>query len=367
MNLSLKFRLAALVAMATAVIGAVSAWAIWTTAESGARERTDAMLRSPGRRLTERTGWNTDWRRFDQSLALVFGDDWKRTGICRVVGSGPRFPVYYESDNWPEDLVIQPAPGDGDVVATQPAAEGLLPVRPPFLYDAKTWPDARWRMVNLANRELTIHLGIRTDDRLRNSRRLAVALAMGVASLSALMFVVAWLVARQALRPVAAIAATAAEITERQLDHRINERERTDREFAALIRVFNEMIGRLERGFHQAARFSADASHELRTPITNLYGEVTSRLRDCASGSEEQRFLAGVVDELDRMRAVLEGLLLLSRADGGRMELSRERVEATDFLGTLNQDFAVMVEAAGLRFEAGGIAVAQFLKSIRSC
>ena len=351
MTASLKLRLASLVALATTTLAGVAGWGIWKVAHDSARERVDTMLRSPGRRLAERTGWNTDWKRFNQSLALVFGENWQNIGICRVVGSGPRFPVYFESSNWPEDLVLSHPENEERPADSKGISEGLFQVRTPFLYNAVTWPDQRWRMVNLANQELTIHLGVRTDRQQADSRRMATRVIGAVAGLTGLMFALTWLVARQSLRPVAEIARAAGSISERHLDQRIDLDGRRDREFAELIDVFNEMIARLERGFHQAARFGADASHELKTPIANLYGDVTARLQRCETGSDEQRFLAGVVDELDRIRSVLTGLLLLAKADGGRLDLTREAVVAADYFQSLADDAGAMTEEAGLRFE----------------
>ena len=147
------------------------------------------------------------------------------------------------------------------------------------------------------------------------------------------------------------IAATVESITGRQLDQRLEAAGRFDAEFNQLIGVFNEMIDRVERSFHQSACFSADASHELKTPITNLLAEVTTRLNRCEPGSEEQRFLAGMVHELDRIRAVLGGLLLLSKADSGLLDLSREDVDFAKFVYGVCEDYGVMAEEAGLRFD----------------
>ena len=60
MKLSLKLRLALLVAGGSAIVSIAAAVGIWTTSRDAAQEQVDTMLRSPGRRLTERTGWNTD-------------------------------------------------------------------------------------------------------------------------------------------------------------------------------------------------------------------------------------------------------------------------------------------------------------------
>jgi two-component system, OmpR family, heavy metal sensor histidine kinase CusS len=86
-----------------------------------------------------------------------------------------------------------------------------------------------------------------------------------------------WL-ARRALAPVDRMAATAAEITSTRLDCRLPE-PAADDELSHLARIFNAMIERLQRSFEEVRRFTADAAHELRTPLAAMRTEAEVALR----------------------------------------------------------------------------------------
>ena len=147
----------------------------------------------------------------------------------------------------------------------------------------------------------------------------------------------AWLVARRALRPVTALTQTAEQVTARGLDQRIPAMTR-DHEFNRLITVFNEMMDRLETSFSQATRFSADASHELKTPLARLQIELEQALECAPSGSPQQEVYSSLLDEISRLKAIVQKLLLLSLADAGRLQLHCEPVNLTRMLGNVIED-----------------------------
>ena len=130
-----------------------------------------------------------------------------------------------------------------------------------------------------------------------------------------------WLAGR-ALAPVDAVTRLAREIEATSLSRRLPASDAAD-ELARLVATFNQMIARLEASFEGMKRFTADASHELRAPLARMRGAVDvvlSRPRDVA---EYEGALASIGEDVDRLRSITEDLLVLARADAGRIDLER--------------------------------------------
>ena len=94
-----------------------------------------------------------------------------------------------------------------------------------------------------------------------------------------------------------------------------------------LERAFNALLGRVEEAFERQRRFTAEASHQLRTPLTALLGQVEVALRRDRDGDEYRRVLGTVQRQADRLRRVVESLLFLARADADAGLPERERVD----------------------------------------
>jgi len=135
-----------------------------------------------------------------------------------------------------------------------------------------------------------------------------------------------WMLARRALRPVDRIVETARRISAEHLTARLEETGAND-ELSRLVQTLNEMLERLDASFHQIRQFSADASHELQTPLTILKGEIEVALRTPRGPDEYQRILKSALEEIDRLTRLVEGLLLLARADAGVLRLDRKPVD----------------------------------------
>jgi heavy metal sensor kinase len=129
----------------------------------------------------------------------------------------------------------------------------------------------------------------------------------------------------RALRPVDELTRTAMEMEHQHLNRRIVP-PRPDDEIGRLASAFNEMLSRLDRSFRQIQQFSADASHELRTPLTTIRGEAEVALMGELEPAEYRRTLKSIIEEAERMSAVVENLLTLARADAQQVSLQREVV-----------------------------------------
>ncbi len=149
-----------------------------------------------------------------------------------------------------------------------------------------------------------------------------------------------WLAGR-ALRPVVALTKTAEQVTAHGLDKRISIGH-TDAEFERLIGVFNAMLARLEQSFSQAVRFSADAAHELKTPLAVLQGELESALQDAPPGSDVQGHYSRLLDEVQRLKSITRKLLLLSLADTGQLKVSKSDVNLSSIAEGAADDVEIL-------------------------
>jgi heavy metal sensor kinase len=164
-----------------------------------------------------------------------------------------------------------------------------------------------------------------------------------------------WL-ARKALRPIDQIADTAREISAKNLSSRIELPGRTDYELMNLTETLNSMFGRLESSFQRINQFTSDASHELKTPLAIMKGEIEQAQRhleqtQTLSIEDARAALVSLMEEVDRMQRIVEGLLLVSRADEKRLPLERQPIDIYDYLNSLSEDGAILAEERGLTLE----------------
>jgi signal transduction histidine kinase len=108
------------------------------------------------------------------------------------------------------------------------------------------------------------------------------------------------------------------------------------------------MISRLDQSFRQIKQFSSDASHELKTPLTILKGEVEVTLRKERPPQEYQQTLKSNLEEINRMSKIVEDLLLLSRAETGEVRLSKEDINLTDILNEVVTQMDRLAKSKGL-------------------
>jgi heavy metal sensor kinase len=162
-----------------------------------------------------------------------------------------------------------------------------------------------------------------------------------------------WALANQALRPVDELTRTAENISARDLTERVPVPAQND-ELSRLAVTFNAMISRLEAAFERQKQFTSDASHELRTPLAVMRGEIELALRRERKPEEYQLTLASALEEVVRLSRLVEDLLMLARADAGRVELHCEPVELSQLCANITDYILPLAEqrAQTLRFEA---------------
>jgi heavy metal sensor kinase len=157
---------------------------------------------------------------------------------------------------------------------------------------------------------------------------------------------VATLLVGRNLKPVEAIIDEIEAITDgRSLHKRLGQPAGGD-ELARLTTTLNEMIGRLERSFSSLRRFTADASHELKTPLTVLRGGIERSLTHPRTPDDVMEILEETLFEVNRMAEMVDSLLTLARADEGRAAIHLERVDMRDILSDVAETAGILGEQA---------------------
>ncbi len=326
------------------------AW--WSLQRDGIRAL-DESLSTFGLRHATRASANADVERMTLSMVENFGEERTTTRFFAFVTNDAK--VLHLSPGWPDSvdpLRFEPSPVLLDPQPSvprpppredkgEPGRRGR-PVYTPLFFtvdqDGETF-----RIGVFANAEVRLLVGadLRELSGEVDSLRRAFLLALPGALL--LVGGGAWWIARGALRSVNALGEGMRQVSARSLRTRL-EAGRADREFAAIVAQYNAMLERLERSFHQATRFSADASHELKTPVAVMRGTLERALLEAGDNPAAQAIYSELLEQLDRQKAILEGLLLLARADAGQLPLSSEPVDLSEKLNLWLEDAGYLAE-----------------------
>lgn len=176
---------------------------------------------------------------------------------------------------------------------------------------------------------------------LQKALKIMVPLALMLTALGA------WGLSSLTMRPVNRMRRAMAGVTQKALNTRLPTRGE-DQEFVVLINAYNTMLERLENSFEQASRFSSDAAHELKTPLTILQGRIEQALSRNLP-LDAQTDLMGLQDEVARLSGITRKLLLLSQADAGALALHRESVDMSRLLDELVSDAQMLLTGQTLR------------------
>ncbi|GAC1488871.1 MAG: hypothetical protein NVS1B5_12930 [Gemmatimonadaceae bacterium] len=169
-----------------------------------------------------------------------------------------------------------------------------------------------------------------------------VPLIIGAAGVGAFLFL------DRTQRQLNEITTEMAAITDgRSLHRRLALSEETT-DFEDLLTTLNAMISRLETSFAGLRRFTADASHELKTPLAVLRADVERAMMESASPNERMVALEEALQEVRRMTDLVESLLTLARADEGRFDLHREPVELQPLVQEVYETAQILGEAQGV-------------------
>jgi heavy metal sensor kinase len=166
-----------------------------------------------------------------------------------------------------------------------------------------------------------------------------------------------YLLARKALAPMERLRRSTKEITAERLDRRLPIINPQD-ELGRLTETFNAMIGRLERSFVEIRRFTADASHDLRTPLTAIRTEVEVSLAKPLNVAEHQQLLGSILEECSRLTRLTDQLLTLAREDARAAHQVQEPVDLASLVGDVAETMRPLAEAKELHLhlQVNGVA-----------
>lgn len=156
---------------------------------------------------------------------------------------------------------------------------------------------------------------------------------------------------RAAMRPVRLIQETANHIRSDNLSERIPVADVHD-EISNLARLLNEMFDRLELSFNQIRRFTAEASHELKTPLSLVRLQAENLLVQGGLTAAQEEAVQTQLEEITRLNKIIEELLFLSRAEAQALRLDFRREDPRAFLHAFEQDARALAEHRGMEFTA---------------
>ena len=155
-----------------------------------------------------------------------------------------------------------------------------------------------------------------------------------------------YLVATRSLAPLDAMARQARRITSESLSKRLPNPNPND-ELGRLATVFNETLSRLEASFAELQRFTADASHELRSPLTALRAVGEVALRDGNDPAMLRETIGSMLEEAERLTDLVDALLTLARMDATKAGATREEVNIATLLEEIRDQFEVLAAEKG--------------------
>lgn len=281
--------------------------------------------------------------------------------LAALLGPGPLAEaevgrkIAYDADSDAALFFIQVRDGDGHVVFRSSNLGGLF--LPALSGQAQNWVaelpnsgrvlisdyrEGAWQIQVASRLEPSEHM-------LRSYAKVSGLLLGGAALLSVLL---GYQFSRATLKPVRAIESTARRIRADNLSERIPAAAGHG-ELTALIELLNDTFNRLQRSFEHVNRFTADASHELKTPLSLVRLNAEKLQRRVEGDAESESLVAELLDEIARLNRIIESLLFLAKTENGSLPLLKREVEMSVFIADFATDAAVLAEDAGVTFVLG--------------
>lgn len=337
----LALRFAGSMAVAVATLSAISVWALRRAAD----DELDASLLSVASIQASSVTSSPDggmafheWQLTPDEAASV-QDLVRYAQVWSAEGESLLRSQYMTSDLSADPAALAQAAG-GELVWGEGEYEGM-PVRVLYYPLSRFGAAHQGHVIEVAAPQLA------RDDLVRRLvvSSVLVTILVGLTSLTG-----SWWLAGRTVRPVHEVIDQAEGLGAGSLDRRISAYADTV-EYRRLVDVLNTMLERLQRSFESQRRFTADASHELRSPLTVLRGEMELALRRERSPEEYRGVLESSVDEVRRLSTITENLLTLARSDAGTIRPEPTEVDAHDVIRRIVDRLTPVAAETGVTIE----------------
>lgn len=238
----------------------------------------------------------------------------------------------------PKDGAFDPA--DVPIFPPPPATEAS---RTQKLSDGNTLLIASLKFKSAGNPDYFVEFGEPLDPVERMLNHLFLQLALGLPLAVGIITAGGYWLVHRALRPVERITQAAEQITQLNLSDRLPVANSGD-ELERLSLALNRMIARLDDAFQNSKRFAADASHDLRTPLTILRGELESLVEDPEQDAELRDRLAGLLEEAIHLSRIVEQLFTLTQLDSGESRSEWKRFDLAELARTTADQMSLLAE-----------------------
>ena len=328
-RLPIRLRLTLVFALAMAVVLLLAGWLVYARVSQSLSSALDQQLRS----------------RAQDVSALVRREGTLRSTGGTLVEHGESFAQLLRANGTVLDATTR-----RDRTPLLPPRDFSRALRSPMFLNRGSAPEldepARLLAVPVqrGSSRLVLVVGATRENRAETLRSLRNAFLIGGPLALLLAALAGYGLAGAALRPIEAMRRRAADISASSLDHRLPVPPSRD-EVSRLGETLNEMLTRIGDGLARERRFVADASHELRTPLALIKTELELALRRSRSTEELEAAIRGAAEDTERLSRIADDLLLLARAEQGRVPLRTEPVDVADVFETVAGRFRSRAES----------------------
>jgi len=332
---SVRLRLALWYAAATALVLIAFAWFVYEVIEHRLAAEIDRQLRIDFDLVEPQLSLDTEGR-----------VDWKIRGSHGDEGFS-RLSAWFEVWSEKRELLLRhwPVPESNIKNVLPPPRTSTLSFATAEL-ERGLFVRVMERPGRVQGRSVIIRVFRDETEMRRTLREIVEVSVLGFTLACALAAIGGYLVATRSLAPLDAMARQARQITSESLSKRLPNLNPSD-ELGRLATVFNETLTRLEASFSELQRFTADASHELRSPLTALRAVGEVALRDGNDPAMLRETIGSMLEEAERLTDLVDALLTLARMDATKADATREGVNIAKLLEEIRDQFEVLAAEKG--------------------